>query len=135
MPAYMYIIVVLGIASHVFYFRVGEHHMSGPQLALCVPLLWLLTTLCQLYNRGTLGPAAQQSTLLLGAHAAGLYSSMIIYRLFFHPLRHFSGPVLARISKFWHVAKLRGLQNHLVLEELHQRCGEVVRIGMFISSS
>ncbi|KAF2680749.1 putative benzoate 4-monooxygenase cytochrome P450 [Lentithecium fluviatile CBS 122367] len=119
---------ILGVSSHIFYFRRGEHHMSGPWLAACVPFSWTLIAVLRLRNESPIS-AVRGSTLLLGIYAASLYGSIIIYRVVFHPLRHFPGPILARVSKFWHVFKLSDLQNQLLLEDLHQQYGDIVRIG------
>ena len=121
---------ILGVSSHVFYFRIGEHHMSGPRIAILVPLVWMLIAALRLRDE-PLSSAVRETTLLVGTYAASVYGSMTIYRLFFHPLRHFPGPVLARVSKFWHVFRLSGLQNQLLLEDLHQQYGDIVRIGMW----
>lgn len=59
-----------------------------------------------------------------------LTASIVVYRLSpFHPLAKYPGPVLAKVSRCWfaHVA-LKGKQ-HLVLVELHNRYGDIVRIG------
>jgi hypothetical protein len=103
--------------------------MSGPRIAILVPLVWTLIAALQLRDE-PLNSAIWRSTLLVGTYAASVYGSMIVYRLFFHPLRHFPGPTLARVSKFWHVFRLSGLQNQLLLEDLHQQYGDIVRIGM-----
>lgn len=58
-----------------------------------------------------------------------LYTSMIIYRLFFHKLRQFPGPKMAAATKFWHIWHSRTGQNHLVMERLHKKYGTVVRSG------
>lgn len=54
---------------------------------------------------------------------------MTIYRLFFHPLRRFPGPVLARVSKLWHVFHCINSRNYLLLDKLHLQYGEFVRTG------
>jgi hypothetical protein len=105
--------------------------MNGPRLAAFVPLIWMLTVVLRFRNE-PLVSAARESTLIMATYAVGLYGSMIVYRLFFHPLRHFPGPVLVKVSKFWHVFWLSGLQNHLLMEDLHQQYGDFVRIGMFL---
>ncbi|KIP10629.1 hypothetical protein PHLGIDRAFT_495533, partial [Phlebiopsis gigantea 11061_1 CR5-6] len=54
----------------------------------------------------------------------------IIYRLSpFHPLAHFPGPVLARASKLYFTYLVTRGNSYLVVIQLHQRYGEVVRIG------
>lgn len=125
------IALILGFGSHVIYFRRGEHHMSGPRLAAFVPLIWTLIIVLRLRNESRVS-AVRESTLTMVSYAVGLCCSMVVYRVFFHPLRHFPGPVLAKVSKFWHVFWLSGLQNHLLMEDLHQKYGDIVRIGTFL---
>ncbi|KAF2867502.1 cytochrome P450 [Massariosphaeria phaeospora] len=81
--------VLLGISSHIFYFRIGENHMSGPWLAILVPLLWT-SAVARRVGMMSLPAAVNTTTLELTAY---------------------------------------GLRNHLVLEELHEKYGDIVRIG------
>ena len=45
-----------------------------------------------------LGQALLITTTLIGYYLAGLYGSLIICRIFFSPLKQFSGPFWAKIS-------------------------------------
>ncbi|PSR76875.1 benzoate 4-monooxygenase cytochrome P450 [Coniella lustricola] len=63
------------------------------------------------------------------AYLAALFSSITIYRLFFHRLRMFPGPRLAAVSKLWHVWMCRNSRGHLVLDALHKKYGPFVRTG------
>lgn len=65
----------------------------------------------------------------MGSFTLGLFLSITIYRLFFHRIRHFPGPLLAALSKLGHSYQCRYSQNHIVLERLHQRYGDFVRTG------
>lgn len=59
-----------------------------------------------------------------------LTASILTYRAFFHRLRHFPGPFLAKLSKLWAVFQsAKRLQYHQKLEELHKQYGDVVRTG------
>ena len=58
-----------------------------------------------------------------------LFSSIIIYRLFFHPLRHFPGSKLAAASKLWHISKCGNGKNFRVLEDTRHQYGQFVRTG------
>lgn len=56
-------------------------------------------------------------------------TSLVVYRLFLHPLSAHPGPLLARVTdlhQLWH--SYRG-DRHLELWRLHQRYGPVVRFG------
>ena len=58
-----------------------------------------------------------------------LYSSIIIYRIFFHPLRHFPGPFPAKISKLYNVWIAKHL--HIHQTEWVERYGSsIIRIGI-----
>ena len=77
-------------------------------------------------------PAAAAKDLATSAtsFALSLAISMLVYRAFFHRLRRFPGPFAARLTRFWSVYKSsKDLQYHLVLEELHKKHGDVVRVG------
>ncbi|KAF2243918.1 cytochrome P450 monooxygenase-like protein, partial [Trematosphaeria pertusa] len=119
---------VAGVSSHLLYFIRGEHHDHAPLLAALAPLSWTTTFLLFAQSLALL-EAAKSATLLLLSYGTGLYASIIIYRLFFHPLRAFPGPALAKVTKFWHSVKLSNLRNHELLEALHQQYGDIVRIG------
>ena len=66
-----------------------------------------------------------------------LWTSMLVYRAFFHPLRHFPGPFGARLSKFWALSQTAksGMRWYQVDEVLHQRYGDYVRTGNYQLSS
>ena len=63
-------------------------------------------------------------------HLASLAASIIFYRLSpFHPLARYPGPRIARVSKLWHAMMVYEGHQHLYLEKLHKKYGDVVRIG------
>ena len=54
---------------------------------------------------------------------------LLIYNIFFHPLRSFPGPPLAKISKAWsRYGNLKGRKSHRI-HEAHQKYGLVVRVA------
>ena len=59
-----------------------------------------------------------------------LSTSIVIYRISpFHPLARYPGPFLAKVSRWWWtLVALRGYQ-HIVLQQLHDKYGDSVRIG------
>ncbi|OLN81715.1 Isotrichodermin C-15 hydroxylase 15 [Colletotrichum chlorophyti] len=68
--------------------------------------------------------------LCLGSGVTTVYvASYIIYNLFFHPLRHFPGPLLMRATRATYFYRLaRGTLSFDVLD-LHRKYGDVVRIA------
>ncbi|KAF2653512.1 putative benzoate 4-monooxygenase cytochrome P450 [Lophiostoma macrostomum CBS 122681] len=121
--------LILGVLSHLLYFMKGEHHLKGPTYATLLGLVWAIFTAVQTFVDVEGTDAARQSTSILSCYLLGLYGSMIVYRAFFHSLHHFPGPKLARLSNLWHVAQLSDWRNHELMERLHRRYGDIVRIG------
>ena len=122
---------VLGVISHLTWFIRGEHLLLaaryflaaiyGPPLASVALVYYLDFSI----TRALLTVAVCSFCFL-----AGLYSSIAIYRGFFHPLRAFPGPPEARWTQFWHVSKvIKNIDNFRHLDRLHAQYGEYVRIG------
>ena len=68
--------------------------------------------------------------LAFAAYWSGLVNFTLAYRLSsFHPLTKYPGPLLAKTSKWW-AAYISGTgDQHKCLKRLHDRYGDVVRIG------
>ena len=118
-----------GTASHSIFIR-GEWHLNPASLVLKYFFLAVLAFAMdyQLSSR-SIDKAMKSAFAIIGMYLAGLYGSITIYRFFFHPLRRIPGPILARVTNFWHVYKSVGSQNHLVIDDLHRNYGPVVRTG------
>lgn len=48
----------------------------------------------------------------------------------FHPLARYPGPILCKISMFWLAKVAWGGKEHIYHQELHERYGDIIRIGM-----
>ncbi|KAH7073023.1 cytochrome P450 monooxygenase-like protein [Paraphoma chrysanthemicola] len=120
-----------GVLSHVAYFIRGEHHLQAPSLlitTITAPLLAITTQL--LFTDIGFTAALVRSFAALGSFLGALCVSIVTYRLFFHPLRHFPGPFGAKITKFWHVKQVfPKIQNHRLLDSLRKEYGDFVRTG------
>ena len=73
--------------------------------------------------------AIQQTIFLTSIHLSVLTASIFAYRIFWHPLRNFPGPPLAKLSKFWVIPRSLQGEVHLLLQELHEQYGDFVRVG------
>jgi hypothetical protein len=75
--------------------------------------------------------AARHALALGTSFQFGLWTSVILYRLFFHRLHSFPGPRLAKLSRFYVTwTSSRKVQQHLETDKLHTKYGDFVRIGM-----
>ena len=68
--------------------------------------------------------------LAFTAYWSGLSFFTLAYRLSpFHPLANYPGPILAKSSKLWGAYLSATGDQHRCLKRLHDRYGDVVRIG------
>lgn len=67
--------------------------------------------------------------ILSASWLAGIYSSLAIYRLFFHPLKKFPGPFAGRLGQLWLSAQLGNRDLYHQLQAMHRKYGRYVRIG------
>jgi hypothetical protein len=129
------IAVGVGVLVHNCLFRQGEWHMNGAKILLTHGIIFLGASLSAYWTPGSvqlLGFA--QLLRSSGFYSLGLFGSIVVYRLFFHRLRNFPGPRLARITKLWHVYHVRDSTNHELLKKLHEKYGDVVRMGASLDS-
>ena len=61
---------------------------------------------------------------------AALSSSIVLYRISpLHPLYRYPGPLPAKITKWWHIWRVHKGKQHLYIQSLHDKYGDIVRIG------
>ncbi|KAF3389296.1 hypothetical protein F1880_003834 [Penicillium rolfsii] len=107
-----------GLTMHHAVFIHGEWHVQAPDI-----LIYHLTYFVILLM------TFEHAYCMIVGYLLALFSSVTIYRVYFHRLSHFPGPKWARVTKIWHAWKSRHRQNFLVLSELHRKYGEFVRTG------
>lgn len=71
------------------------------------------------------------SCYVQAAYLTTLFTSISIYRLFFHPTRIHPGPFWARLWAWWKIKAFldHDEQGYKAIDELHAKYGDVVRIG------
>jgi len=121
-----------GVATHMFYFHKGEHHLY-PQRYLqdCLFFYILVAVLIQNVQEDcTNGFAMQEAAKLVGAYVFGIYCSLVFFRVFLNPMNKFPGPPLARLTAFDFTFRVgRNRDMYLQLYHLHQKLGKFVRTG------
>ncbi|CAG8952495.1 hypothetical protein HYFRA_00001242 [Hymenoscyphus fraxineus] len=125
----------LGGASHLGYFIDGEHHKNGPKYvisALTIPA-FLFLGFVRTLGQNAIVEAARATSVAVLSYAGALFLSMAIYRVFFHRLRNFPGPLPLKVTKFAHLYNLmkeeHGPRDFEFRDKLHKEFGEFVRIG------
>lgn len=74
---------------------------------------------------------ATAKALLVGvSFNTGLTLSIAVYRLFFHRLRSFPGPLGARLSRFYTVKlAAKNVQYNVEVAKMHKKYGDFIRTG------
>ncbi|KAG8163285.1 hypothetical protein KVR01_006582 [Diaporthe batatas] len=123
--------LLLGVALHLLALRKGEWDLAVFKMLAAAAVGPFALAVWQTALHGvTFSSALHRSYYLGGTLISGIYLSMTVYRLWFHRLRRFPGPFLARISSFYITGVVfKGHQEYLELDRLHKKYGEVVRIG------
>jgi len=113
---------VAGLVSHQG-FRKYEPTISG---FLGVFFSLQAITFLQNFVRNGSSPESLVSSTLLAAMFGVVYLgvlgiSIVLYRVYFHPLRHYPGPKLSRISKIEWAYRTRGGHFYLHIDRLHKK--------------
>jgi tryprostatin B 6-hydroxylase len=119
-----------GVATHSGYFKRGEHHLYGTRYIQI--FMTVFTTAIFLDVRITkkpFGSAFGEVTLLAICYLVGLYTSLLVYRAFFHPLSRFPGPFGNKLGNLWFSSQLINADAYKKVYGLHKKYGSFVRVG------
>ncbi|KAI0682151.1 high nitrogen upregulated cytochrome P450 monooxygenase 2 [Cerioporus squamosus] len=114
------------LVHHIFRTR-ETYRISAHAVLLLGP-----PTLLAVLDGYLAGVIPTTKTLLsyLATFWTGLLASVIVYRISpFHPLWHYAGPFWCRTTKLWHAALATTGRQPTYLQRLHEKYGDVVRIG------
>ncbi|KAJ8116335.1 hypothetical protein OPT61_g2208 [Boeremia exigua] len=119
-----------GVIAHITLFSKGEWDRHAPKILLLHILLSVSIFTGLFLGTGCSGVRCLLETCLISsALMAGLSTSMLVYRVLFHPLRSFPGPLAARVSSFWAFREQwPDLKLYIKLRDIHDRYGDFVRI-------
>lgn len=122
-----------GVASHQLFFRFGEWDLYAAQLifGFIVANVGGAVALIRYCPEIELAAAVKVVPPLSSIAVGGIFSSILVYRAFFHRLNKFPGPFLARLSNFYITWRsVSRFQLFKDVQELHRQYGDIVRIGM-----
>ena len=119
-----------GILSHLGFFIRAEHHLRGTVYArlACAVFITILSLQVHIYSL-PFKQAFIDTSAIAAAYTIALVTSIIVYRIFFHPLRHFPGPTAMAVFKLAHAFRSRKLDNHIQMDQLQRTYGDFVRTG------
>ena len=131
LSAYAYAVAaILGVLSHIVYFRRGEHHKETlPYLQLFAASIPLSALALAHFLHFTYAQALLRALCIVASFLAGVWTSMIIYRAFFHRLNKFPGPWPLKLTKFCQFVSTWKLDAFRRSHRQHQKFGKFVRTG------
>lgn len=122
---------IIGVLAHLLYFIHWVKDTNSFNVFLGHFNVVSTITFIEFLARGHSGGLFAGFVVFL-SYLDGLFASMLIYRAFFHPLRHIPGPFMAKLTKFFGIYLTRNARTHEEYDDLIQEYGEFVRIGMLI---
>jgi len=121
---------IAGVSTHLGYLKRGEYHLYGTRyIQLFTAVLITAMILLARVSEQPLREAIGNVVLLAIFYLLGLYSSLLVYRAFFHPLNSFPGPFGNKLGNLWFSAKLGKADAYKQIYHLHQKYGSFVRVG------
>jgi hypothetical protein len=124
---------ILGVISHLAYFIRADHLFYHTTFIFFFFLLTPTTSLLILTR--IVDYPLREALVLVGAtwwsFTGAIWLSMGIYRAFFHRLGGYPGPFSAKLSQLWRVWKNVRAENYKVVDDLHRKYGEYVRVGRY----
>ncbi|KAL2004524.1 hypothetical protein VTN00DRAFT_3409 [Thermoascus crustaceus] len=122
---------LLGVILHLSIFRtifveLYLYYFMGLYLAAAMSISYAYLSLTEFSILESL-----TRVLVLGvSFNSGLVLSISVYRLFFHRLRHFPGPLWAKLSRFYDAAlAAKNVQYHVEVAKMHENYGDFIRTG------
>jgi hypothetical protein len=122
-----------GVTVHLLFYRLSEWDTRSPfLLASYILVLAAGSIIVWFLNRQGDVEVPLSSTGLQKFwiyHVLGVYSSMLVYRGFFHRLGKFPGPFFARFSNIYLTMMSSKLHLYKEVSKLHETYGDYVRTG------
>lgn len=132
-PSNCAVAATCGFLSHWIYFIHGEKDGKALRIIIAYLNCEVILSAYLLYTIG-ISKTYWASAIAINLYYFGaLFSSIVTYRLAFHRLRHFPGPLGAKITKGYGLWMARNVKYIDELCNLHEAYGDIVRTGMFLN--
>ncbi|KAG3183374.1 hypothetical protein PC129_g25339 [Phytophthora cactorum] len=119
------------LLAHGLYFIHWADDRNAVKVLLVHLLVLILIMPLEVVSWGA-GKGLQVSALVFATYLTTLFTSIVVYRLFFHQLQRFPGPFWARVTKGYGTYVNRNGKMHEEYDRLLHEYGPFVRIGLCI---
>lgn len=117
-----------GVLSHLAHFIHGHRAWEAPKIVgfyfVAICLLWARC----IHSQGAVQGAADAS-IISTSYFLGLFTSILVYRVFFHRTSRFPGPFAAKVTKLYGPYLALDGKSHLQWSKLFDKYGDIIRIG------
>ncbi|KAH8886202.1 cytochrome P450 [Thozetella sp. PMI_491] len=120
---------IIGIASHLLFWIRGIWDPYASTILGAHLVGYIILSAQQVWQHGTFMHGLATSTAVSISYLASLFISVTVYRLVFHPLRHFPGPFAAKVTKAYGIWMARNGKMHEEHLSLCEKYGDFVRTG------
>ncbi|KAH8799714.1 cytochrome P450 [Xylogone sp. PMI_703] len=117
-----------GVLSHIVYFIRGFRDAQTVGIITTHLVAGVILYGTSLIKQGLL-KGLFYATAISASYYAALFTSIVIYRLFFHPLRRFPGPFGAKVSKLYGVMVAQDGKLHEHQNDWVRKYGDIIRIA------
>lgn len=117
-----------GILSHLAHFIHGHRAWEAPKIVGFYLIAECLLLIRCIHSQGV-AHGALNAVIISASYFFGLFTSIIVYRLFFHRTSRFPGPFAAKITKLYGPYEALDGKRHLHWSKLLDKYGDIVRIG------
>ncbi|THH16440.1 hypothetical protein EW146_g4196 [Bondarzewia mesenterica] len=116
-------------AASILSYLIFKHYEPQGLLSLTI-LLGLIPAILTLVIRPLFATISKSIFCAFTSYYSLILLYTVIYRLSpLHPLAKYDGPVLGKVSKWWSSYICAGGKQHLYYKALHERYGDIVRVG------
>jgi hypothetical protein len=122
----------IGVASHVLYWSRGLKAPQSARIFYFHLIAFALVSAGAISSDG-LVRGMLASWAVCGSYLVALFTSMTIYRVFFHRLSRFPGPFPARVSKMYSLWLARNGKTYQEIVDICDKYGDIVRTGRLCS--
>jgi len=123
---------ICGLLAHWLYFIHGEKDGKAFRIIIAHLNCEVLLSAYLVRYLGISKAFLSFNTVINLCYFGALFLSIVIYRLAFHRLRHFPGPLGAKITKGYGLWMARNVKFGEELCKLHDIYGDAVRVGACI---
>ncbi|KAK3356649.1 cytochrome P450 [Lasiosphaeria hispida] len=117
-----------GLLSHILYFVRGYHDTQA--LGIFAGHIMMYTALAApLVAKKGVYAGGLTASAIFASYLVALFTSIGVYRVFFHRLSRFPGPLAAKLTKIYGPYTARNGQMHIEQNKLFEKYGDIIRIG------